>query len=123
MATLLKFVLGGDILQFDEGASYPAPRPIEKLQVTDRSAGGELKIEILGIDINSRTLNFTDMLKTDHDNLKNWFDVIANGSENSFEFTDERGFVGTVVIRDTVFNFVENDFELFNGSITLEYQK
>lgn len=121
MSTLLKFVLGANTLQFEEGASYPAPRPLEKIQVSDRTAAGTYKSENLGPTKNTRVLNFSDMLKTDHDNLKNWYDIIADGSINSFEFTDERGFVGEVIILDKVFNFTENDYELFGGSLTLEY--
>lgn len=122
MATLMKFVLGASTLQFEEGASYPAARPIEKIQTIDRTAGGKLQVENLGITLRRRQLNFTDMLKLDHDALKSWFDNISNGAEFEFEFTDERGFTGTVKILDNTFDFSEDDFELFSGSLTLEYQ-
>lgn len=121
MSTLMKFDYFGQILQFEEGASYPALRPIEKMQSTERTAGGTLKIENLGITIRKRTLNFEDMLKTDHDKLKEWFDNIVNASENTFQFTDERGFVGSVKITDNQFLFSEDDFELFSGVLNLEY--
>lgn len=118
----MKFVYGSDVLQFEEGASYPAARPIEKLQVSDRTAAGTLQTEELGITLRRRVLNFFDMIKTDHDALRDWFDNIANGSENAFEYTDERGYVGTVKILDNTFDFQEDDFELFSGSLTVEYQ-
>lgn len=122
MTTLMKFVKGATTLQFEEGASYPAARPIEKIQVTDRTASGGLQIEELGITLRTRVLFFKDMLKSDHDALLDWFDNVANASANSFEFTDERGFVGEVRILDNKFNSVEGDFELYNVDITVEYQ-
>lgn len=122
MSTLMKFDFGAFELQFQEGASYPAPRPIEKLQVVDRTAAGTLQIEKLGITLRRRVLTFIDMSKTDHDGLKDWFDNVANGAENTFTFIDERGFSGEVKIIDNVFDFEETDFELFSGSLTLEYQ-
>ena len=121
MATLMKFVFGSEVLQFEEGASYPASRPIEKMQVNDRAAGGNLKTENLGITFRQRLLNFEDMLKSDHDKLEDWFDNIVNASEGTFQFTDERGDTGDVKIIDNKFNFIEGDFELFSGTLTLEY--
>ena len=118
----MKFVSGPYILQFEEGASYPAPRSIEKIQVSDRTASGGFKTENLGPSLRTRTLNFTDMIKTDHDNLKDWFDNIANASQFPFDFTDERGDTGEVIILDKKFNFAEADYELFNGTLILEYQ-
>lgn len=122
MSTQMKFVYNQFTLQFTEGASYPAPRPIEKMQVTDRLASGKFKSAILGPDIEARVLIFQDMLKVDHDALKNWYVNIVNGTEKTFEFTDERGLVGNVRFTDTKFEFVEDDFELFSGQLTVEYQ-
>lgn len=121
MSTLMKFVYGGSVLQFEEGASYPASRPIEKLQIADRTAGGTLQVEELGITFRRRTLNFVDMSKNDYEGLVDWFDNVSNGSQNDFEFIDERGFQGIVKIIDNVVDFIETDYELFSGSITLEY--
>lgn len=122
MSTLLKFELGVNVLQFEEGASYPASRPVEKLQIVDRTAGGTLQVEELGITIRTRVLSFVDMLKSDYDALENWFDNVSNGALNSFDFTDEYGNTGSVKILENKLDFIEGDFELFNGSITLEYQ-
>ena len=122
MATLMKFVFGQNELQFKEGASYTAPRPIEKMQVSDRTASGLLQVEELGITLRRRILNFDFMLKEDHDNLENWFDNIVNGAEHAFDFTDERGYVGEVKIINSIFDSRETDFELYSVSLTLEYQ-
>lgn len=121
MSTLLKFVFGSQVLQFSEGASYPASRPIRKLVIKDRTAAGTLRIEELGITIRERPLVFEDMIKSDHDLLRDWFDNVVNGCMEIFEFTDERGFVGNVQIIDETFDFVEDDFELFSGVLNLEY--
>lgn len=122
MATSMKFVLGLDTLEFEEGASYPAPRPIEKTQIIDRTAGGSLQVEDLGITLRRRVLNFEDMIKSDYDALRDWFDNVVNGSEKVFAFTDERDFTGDVRFIENVFDFQEDDFELFSGSLTVEYQ-
>jgi len=118
----MKFIFGLSELNFVENASYPASRPIEKLQVSDRTAAGVMQSEELGITLRRRVLSFEDMSKVDHDNLKDWFDNIVNGSQFSFEFIDERNFSGIVKFVENVFDFTEVDFELFSGSITLEYQ-
>ena len=121
MSTLMRFDFGAFELQFEEGGSYPATRPIEKQQIIDRTAAGELQTEELGRTLRRRTLNFVDMSKVDHDALENWFDNVANGAENAFDFTDERGFTGEVKFIDNTFDFQETDFELFSGSLTVEY--
>ena len=117
----MKFVYLTTTLQFQEGASYPAVRPIKKVQVSDRTAGGKFQVENLGVTIRGRNLVFEDMLKTDHDNLKNFFDVVVNGMEKVFQFTDERGVTKDSRFTTPDFIFSEDDFELFSGSLPLEY--
>ena len=39
----IRFELGANVLQFSKGIQYPVQKPVEKMQVVDRSAGGELR--------------------------------------------------------------------------------
>lgn len=120
-ATLLKFYLAPDTLQFEYGSDYPTTRKHEVLQVSDRSAGGKLQTETLGVNIKTRTLNFTLMPKVDYDALIDWFLDVVNAGEKEFEFTDEYGETGTVVFVDTILEFPENSLNQYSGSFTLEY--
>jgi hypothetical protein len=122
MSTLMKFQSGALILQFEAAGDYPAVRRNEVIQVTDRNAAGALQVETLGIKIKSRVINFTMMPKADYIALVEWFLDVANASANTFDFTDEYGDVGTVRFTSPILNFPETSFELYEGSITLEYE-
>ena len=117
----MKFVLGTNELEFEDGADYPYSRPLAKVQALDRSASGKIDVEVLGPSIVTRTLVFVDMSKDDFQGYSNWFDVIADGAVNSFEFTDEYGVVGNVIITSPANSLRETSFELYGGTVTLEY--
>lgn len=121
MSTLMKFQAGAVTLQFEAAGDYPAVRRNEVIQVTDRNAAGALQVETLGIKIKSRVINFTMMPKTDYIGLVEWFLDVANASANTFDFTDEYGDVGTVRFIEPILDFAETSFEVYEGSITLEY--
>lgn len=121
MSTTLKFVSGAETLQFDDGASYPASRPIEKMQVQDRTAAGTLHVEDFGVTIQTRVLVFELMSFNDYSALIDWFLNISNGSEKKFDFTDEYGnFFPSVRILDTSIDFTETSLQRYSGTITLE---
>ena len=117
----MKFVLGTSELEFDAGADYPYSRPLEKVQALDRAASGKTEVEVLGPSITTRTLIFVDMSKDDFQGYSNWFDIIADGAVNEFEFTDEYGAVGNVIITSPSNSIRETSFELYGGTVTLEY--
>lgn len=117
----MKFELGANILEFEQGADYPASRPVEKVQGQERMASGALDVEQLGPDISKRILDFGDMSETDYLGLRNWFINVANGAINSFTFTDEKGFAGIVRITTKIYDFPESYFDGHTGSMTLEY--
>lgn len=121
MASLMKFQYSSYTLEFLAGGDYPAPKRISLLQVQDRTAGGTLQIETLGVTVKQRTIVFTLMSKVDYDALENWFLQVVVGGSNTFQFTDEHGITTNVKIVDTELNFSEIAFELFSGSITLEF--
>jgi hypothetical protein len=117
----MKFELGLDTLTFELGGSFPEEKPFEKVQITDRTAGGTLTGETLGVDFTQRRLAWDAMTKTDHDGLKNWFDTISNGAENTFSFTDEANVTADVRIISPTFNFRQITHEIYAGDILLEY--
>ena len=121
MSTLMKFNYLGNIYQFENGGSYPAGYRHEKLQVKDRVASGILQVEDLGITIQSRTIVFNLMSRNDYNALVNWFLNTVNGAAATFIFTDEYGVSKNVKIQNDILDFNEDAFNLFSGSITLEY--
>ena len=121
MSTLMRFDLAPHSLVFEAGADYPATRTNRVFQVQDRSAGGNLRVETLGVQVRTRVLNFNLMSKTDYDNLIDWFLNIVNAGEKDFEFTDEYGDTNTVKIIDNILDFGETSLERYSGTLALEY--
>jgi len=121
MSTSMKFELAPNTLQFEAGGDYPARRTYEVVQVQDRTAGGSLQVETLGINILSRAIIFNLMSKTDYDALINWFLNVVNGGESTFDFTDEYGDTAEVRITDNILDFGETSLERYSGTLNLEY--
>lgn len=121
MSTLMNFKQGTNELFFEAGGDYPASRPVELFQVQDRTASGKLQVEDLGVQVRRRAINFNLMSQADYDALINWFLNVVNGGEVPFEFTDEKGFTGTVIITDQIIDFSETSFELYSGTLNVEY--
>jgi len=115
-----KFVLGGDTLQFSRGLLYPVSKPHAKIQVTDRTAGGSLQVEDLGIDVHTRRLQFKNLPQADYDGLINWNDVICDGAKNSFTYHDEDENTMTVVMLTNPIDFQETYHQRFSGELLLE---
>ena len=115
-----KFVLGGNTLQFSRGIRFPVAKPHEKLQVTDRTAGGSLQIEELGIDIRTRRLVFRNLPQADYDALCTWYDTIAAGALNNFTYFDEDGVSMTVRMLTNPLDFQETAHQRFAGELLLE---
>lgn len=121
MSTLMKFELAPHSLQFEAGGDYPARRTHRVFQVQDRSAGGKLQIETLGVYVRTRELNFNLMSQADQDNLIDWFVNIVNAGEKSFNFTDEYGNTGIVKITNSILDFGETSLQRHSGILNLEY--
>jgi hypothetical protein len=115
-----KFVLGANELQFSRGIRYPVEKPHEKLQAMDRTAGGGLQVEELGIDIRTRRLIFKNLPQVDYDALCTWYDTIADGSLNTFTYYDEDGVSMTVRMLTNPLNFAETYYQRFSGELLLE---
>ena len=117
----MKFTLNANILDFEHGADYPITATLEKVQALDRTDSGHTEVEQLGPSISTRVLSWSLMCYDDFLALKHWFDVVANGAVNSFEFEDELGFTGTVIITSNMYDFTEIRHQVHAGSLTLEY--
>lgn len=122
MSTLMKFYLAPHTLQFEAGGDYPANRVTKVFQVKDRTAGGTLQVETLGITTRTRTIVFNEMSLTDYTALIDWFIDVVNAGELTFEFTDEYGDVFPEArIINSELDFNETSLELYSGSLDVEY--
>ena len=114
------FTLGGNTLLFTQGIQLPSNTPRHKIQVEDRTAGGTLQIEDLGIEYQRKILNFSGMLKAKYAELETWYDTIANGKLNTFTYSDEEANSFTVRMMTNPLNFMENRNGFFDGDLELE---
>lgn len=115
-----KFVLGANELQFSRGLRYPVSKPHAKVQVTDRTAGGTLQVEDLGIDIHTRRLSFRGLPQADYDSLRAWYDTICDGVAETFTYYDEDGNTSTVRMLTNPLDFPETSHQRFSGDLLLE---
>jgi hypothetical protein len=106
---------------FDDPSQYPTSKPLQKRQITDRTADGDLQVENFNINVKTRTLNFVDMSKHDYDGLLEWFDNVADGAANTFSFEDEWGDISTMRIISNVYDFPETSYQRYSGSLILEH--
>jgi hypothetical protein len=116
----IKFVLGSNVLQFSRGIQYPVQKPVEKLQVVDRTGGGTLQIEELGVTIRRFPITFKGLPQADYEALLNWHNQIANGAENVFTYYDEDGLTHTVRLLTTTIDFQQTSYQRFSGDLLLE---
>ena len=114
------FTLGGDSISFSSNITFPGRRSQERLQATDRTAGGTLIVEDLGSTVSRRTLYFNDLSAADMASLITWHDTISNGAANSFTYTDEDGSSMTVRLLTNPLSFEEFFTDHYRGSLVLE---
>jgi hypothetical protein len=115
-----RFVLGTNVLNFSRGIRYPVSRPVEKIQVVDRTGSGSLQVEDLGATIRTFPLVFRGLPLADYQALITWHDSIANGAANTFTYYDEAGIARTVRLLTTKIDFQETSFQRFGGELLLE---
>lgn len=116
----IKFVLGGNVLQFSRGIQYPVAKPVEKLQVIDRTGGGTLQVEDLGVTIRSFPIVFKSLPLADYEALLAWHSQIAAGAANPFTYYDEDGVSHTVRMLTTRLDFQQTSYQRFGGELLLE---
>jgi hypothetical protein len=116
----VKFVLGATELQFEVNISYPASRPVRKVQNIDRTASGTLRVESYGVTVRTFPLNFVDITTTDYDNLVDFYDNTTNGALYSFTYYDEDGATHTVRFTDDTLDFSQTAVNRYSGNLNLE---
>ena len=105
---------------FEDGAQYPAARPVEMMQIMDRSAGGTTHVETYATPISQRILVFDNMSENDYSGLYDWWINQANGMANEFYFEDERGAVFFVRFNTPKFGLAEKSYQRYAGRLSLE---
>lgn len=115
-----KFVSGGTTLQFSKGLRYPLRKPVQLAQVTDRTAAGTLQVEDLGQATRSRFLTFTRLPLGDYQALVDFFENTAVGAMNTFTYYDEEGQDMTVRWLGSIYDFQQDRYQQFSGTIELE---
>lgn len=116
----IRFVLGGNSLTFSKGIQYPVQKPAEKTQVIDRTGGGTLQVEDLGVTIRQFPIAFRSLPLADYEALSSWHDTISNGAQNPFTYYDEDGLAHTVRMLTTKLDFQQTSYQRFSGDLLLE---
>lgn len=117
----MKFEIDGYTFEFEADAEYPAGRRVETSQARDRLASGKIRIENYNFYYKTRRLNFLTMSQNDYNSLIDFFINKTDNGTKEFSFTDEYESVGIVVFVDPYIDFNETDFDIFEGSFSLEY--
>ncbi len=116
----IRFVLGANSLTFTKGIQYPVAKPVEKMQVIDRTAAGTLQVEELGVTVRSFPIVFKNLPLADYQALVTWHDSIANGAQNTFTYYNEEGTAYTVRLLTTKLDFLQTSYQRFGGELLLE---
>lgn len=116
----VKFTLGANTLEFSRGPVYPSTRPLERLQVVDRTAAGTLKTEDLGAVIRRFKIAFKGLSQTNYTGLENWFNLIGAGSTNEFTYHDENEDTYIVRMITNPLEFKQTYHGRYEGELELE---
>ncbi len=116
----IRFELGEEVLLFSKGIQYPVQKPVERMQVVDRTGGGELQGEDLGVTIRQFLIKFKGLPLADYNALLYWHDQVCNGIEHEFTYYDENLTPSTVKMLTTKIDFRETSYQRFTGSLLLE---
>lgn len=108
-------------LQFTSNLLYPLTKPVQAIQVKDRTNAGTWVVQNLGdASIQSIIMRFDRLNKTDYDALYNWIVNIVDWAVVPFSYTDEKGFTQLVRIISDQFSFQEIRHEIYAGELQLE---
>lgn len=107
-------------LNFGRSLTYPVERLQTVSQVLDRTAGGTLQVENLGVTTSTRRLRLTHLTQAVYDSLVTWHSTVAQGAVNTFTYNDENGDSHTVRWLDDTLNAPEYRNGRFSVEITLE---
>jgi hypothetical protein len=100
---------------------YGLDRPQTKVQVKERTAGGELQVEDLGVTIRERVLPMSKLTDTEVADFRTWHDTVLDGAVETFTFIDEDGTSHTARWVDDTFRAPRTSYNRNNpDAITLE---
>lgn len=103
-------------LEFGRGLLYPVEKPQQVVQVIERTAGGSLQVENLGVTIHTRLLRLRGLSSTIFTSLRTWHSTVSQGALNTFTYVDEDETSQTVRWLDDTLNAPE----YFNGRYGVE---
>ena len=99
-------------------ALRPYHAPVRKMQPEDRSNGGVLYIYDKGVTEYSFRVTLK-LTRAEHAALKDFYDNTANGKANAIYFADPEGNEHTVRIMNDRFDFPEEGWNMFRGTLLL----
>jgi len=114
------FTLAANNIQFTTGFQYPEQGPVELLQIADRTSGGSLQIEDLGVSIKTKIISFDGLPRADFINLQYWFENVCHGAENTFTYMDPYGSTFTVRWVSSIYDLRQMEYDWYQGQIVLE---
>jgi len=99
---------------------YGQPRPIRSNQVIDETAAGVPRVETLApAPTQTFSLAWKQMPATKYTALQNWVVNTVNFAANSFVYNDEYGIQNNVIYISGGFDFIQDSFNRYSGSIQL----
>lgn len=107
MANISFSKTGESTISFGASLLLPISRPQTVMQITDRTAGGTIKVENLGITISRRRLSLTGISSAVYDSLLAWHSGVSYGAKETFTYTDENGNSYTVRWTNDTFDGTE----------------
>ena len=99
---------------------FPVGRPQTVVQVVERTAGGVLQVENLGVVINQRVIPLRRLTDAEILALRTWHSTAAAGALNTFTYVDEDGDSHTVRWVDDTLDAPETSEGRHEATITLE---
>jgi len=109
-----------DTLTLTGGVHYPGENPLEKTQIVDRAAGGDLHVESLGVDIQRYRLVFNAIPGSLFNSILDWFQNTADGAAETFTYYDETGASRTVRLLSNPLVFTRTANDIYKGELLLE---
>lgn len=115
----IQFIYGATTLDLPRIA-YGQQRHIQSNQVMDETAAGIPRVETLApAPRQTFSLAWKQMPSVKYTALQNWVLNVCNFAANSFSYIDEYGVLSNVLYISGGFDFVQDSFNRYSGSIQL----
>ena len=110
-------------IELDGFINYPLDDTREKHQVRDRTAGGQLQVEDLGVPtIRQIPLNLVLLDQSTKAAILDLWDNFADGALNTFTYTDKDANNYTVRMLTNPYRFPEDPPGRYSGTLLLEVE-